>query len=460
MTSLASPLPLIDDELDLLGELLPLAGQEIIELGCGNARLARALLDRHPGSRVTGLEVDQRQHAKNLAAPQPGLRFVAAAAQAVPFPDASFDLALMLKSLHHVPQAVMAQALREAARVLHPGGHLYVSEPVYDGAFNDVVRLFNEERVVRAAAQAALDEALRGGAWVEVADRRFETSVQFRDFDDFEERMMRATYHDHRIDEATHAAVRTAFERHLGPEGARFTRPMHVRLLRTTGQATAASPESDRSLMNTAANSPSFSDPAGTWNRRFKADGYLFGTEPNAWLREHADVWRPGQRVLCVADGEGRNSVWLARRGLAIDAFDVAEVGVAKARRLAAAHGVSVDYAVADCDSLAWPQGVYDGVAAIFVQFADPAVRERLFANIRRCLKPGGTLVLQGYTPKQLEYKTGGPPIASHLYTQAMLREAFAGMEILELREYEAEVDEGSGHRGRSALIGMVARRR
>lgn len=234
MTSLVAPLPLIDDELDLLGELLPLAGQEIIELGCGNARLARALLDRHPGSRVTGLEVDQRQHAKNLAAPQPGLRFVAAAAQAVPFPDASFDLAVMLKSLHHVPQALMAQALRETARVLRPGGHLYVSEPVYDGAFNEVVRLFNEERVVRAAAQAALDEALRGGAWIEVADRRFETSVQFRDFDDFEERMMRATYHDHRIDEARHAAVRTAFERHLEPEGARFTRPMHVRLLRST----------------------------------------------------------------------------------------------------------------------------------------------------------------------------------------------------------------------------------
>jgi len=203
-----------------------------------------------------------------------------------------------------------------------------------------------------------------------------------------------------------------------------------------------------------------FADPAGTWNRRFEADGgYLFGTEPNAWLREHAGVWRPGQRVLCVADGEGRNSVWLARQGLAVDAFDIAEAGVAKARRLAAEHGVQVDFAVADCDGLAWPEGIYDGVAAIFVQFADPPMRERLFANIQRCLKPGGILVLQGYTPKQLEYRTGGPPIASHLYTQALLRDAFANMEILELQEYEAEVAEGSGHRGWSALIGMVARR-
>jgi SAM-dependent methyltransferase len=226
-----STLPLVGEELDLLDELVPLAGQEIIELGCGDARLARALLARHPDSRVTGLEVDARQHAKNLAAPQPGLRFVAAGAQSVPFADASFDLALMLKSLHHVPTALMGQALREAARVLRPGGHLYVSEPVYAGAFNDVVRLFNEEREVRAAAQAELDEAVRSGAWQQVADRWFDTPVSFRDFDDFERRMIRATYRDQPIDDARLAEVRAAFERHLGPDGARFTRPVHARLL-------------------------------------------------------------------------------------------------------------------------------------------------------------------------------------------------------------------------------------
>ena len=124
-----------------------------------------------------------------------------------------------------------------------------------------------------------------------------------------------------------------------------------------------------------------FADPAGSWNQRFAADGYLFGTEPNAWLREHAAVWQAGQRVLCVADGEGRNSVWLAQRGVRVDAFDIAEVGVAKARRLAGAQGVTVNFQVADCDSFAWPEAHYDGVAAIFVQFADPALRERLFAH-------------------------------------------------------------------------------
>ena len=203
-----------------------------------------------------------------------------------------------------------------------------------------------------------------------------------------------------------------------------------------------------------------FNDPAGTWNQRFAADGYLFGTEPNEWLREHAGAWQPGQRVLCVADGEGRNSVWLARRGLQVDAFDIAAVGVAKARRLAAEQGVTVDYQVADCDGYAWPEAHYDGVAAIFVQFADPALRERLFARMRSSLKPGGTLLLQGYTPKQLEYRTGGPPLVSHLYTPELLREAFVALDIVELCEYEAEVHEGSGHSGRSALIGLVARRR
>ena len=212
--------------------------------------------------------------------------------------------------------------------------------------------------------------------------------------------------------------------------------------------------------MNPTPSAP-FTDPAGTWNRRFSADGFLFGTEPNAWMSEHAGaLWQPGQRVLCVADGEGRNSVWLAQRGLRVDAFDIAELGVAKARRLAAERGVTVNFAVSDCDGYPWQDAAYDGVVAVFVQFADPAQRARLFGKMAGCLKPGGALLLQGYTPKQLEYKTGGPGVLSHLYTADMLRDALAGLEITEMREYEAELAEGSGHCGRSALIGVVARRR
>jgi len=232
MTSKTLPHPLISDELTLLSSMVPLADQRIVELGCGAAQMARNLLRRFPGSRVAALEVDERQHAKNLASPQQGLHFVSAGAQAIPAPDASFDLALMLKSLHHVPQPAMATALQEVARVLRPGGHLYVSEPVYAGSLNDVVRLYNEERRVRAAAQRALDDALNGPVWTPVDERHFDMPVQFRDFDDFEMRMMRPTFADHAIDDTKRAAVRAAFETHLGPDGAQFRRPMHVRLLR------------------------------------------------------------------------------------------------------------------------------------------------------------------------------------------------------------------------------------
>ena len=203
-----------------------------------------------------------------------------------------------------------------------------------------------------------------------------------------------------------------------------------------------------------------FANPAQTWNRRFAEEGYLFGTAPNRWLQSVAGLWQPGARVLCVADGEGRNSVWLAEQGLMVEAFDIAELGVAKARRLAAERGVSVRYTVADCDAFDWPEAAFDGVAAIFVQFADPGLRSRLFAQMQLCLKPGGTLLLQGYAAEQLNYRTGGPPLLSHLYTEALLRDAFAGMDIVALHSHEDDLAEGSGHHGRSALVSLVARRR
>lgn len=208
-------------------------------------------------------------------------------------------------------------------------------------------------------------------------------------------------------------------------------------------------------MMSTSA----FPDPAGTWNKRFEAADYIFGIEPNDYLRKKAHMLAPSGRVLCVADGEGRNSVWLARQGMRVDAFDIAEVGVAKARKLADDAGVTVNHDVADCDAWPWPVDAYDAVVAIFVQFADPAMRERLFARMAAALKRGGLLVLQGYTPRQLEYKTGGPPVLSHLYTADMLRDAFAALEIIELDTYEAELSEGNHHSGRSALVGMIARR-
>lgn len=204
----------------------------------------------------------------------------------------------------------------------------------------------------------------------------------------------------------------------------------------------------------------SFPDAREFWNGRYAAEGYLFGTEPNAFLVSQAHRLKPGQHALSVADGEGRNSVWLAAQGLEVTAVEISPVAVEKARRLAAQRGVSPRLEVADVLDFDWGRERFDVVAAIFIQFAAPAERERLFARTREALKPGGLLVMQGYTPRQLEYRTGGPPRAENMYTEALLRSAFGGMEILHLAEHDDEIREGSGHCGRSALIDLVARKK
>ena len=226
--------PVIRDELGLLDGLVDLASHpRVIELGCGAAQLSRRLLERFEGAGVTALEVDERQHAKNLASPQARLTFVAAGAQAIPFEAGRFDLALMLKSLHHVPLDLLDQALAEVHRVLRPGGLLYVSEPVFAGALNEVMRLFHDEQVVRAAALAALHRAIASGAWEAVSETCFDVPVHYRDFAEFEQRMIGVTYQNHRLDAATLAAVRARFEPHMGADGAHFVLPMRVNLLRT-----------------------------------------------------------------------------------------------------------------------------------------------------------------------------------------------------------------------------------
>jgi len=227
---------MIHNELDILTELVPLgAGLRVIELGCGNARLLTELLQRCPSCEALALEVDAMQHAKNLARQpedlQPRLRFLQESATSIPAADASFDLALMLKSLHHIPQPGMQAALAQTWRVLKPGGWLYVSEPVYDGALNNIVKLYNEEGPVRAAAQAALDQALLTGAWLQTAERRFDMPAHFPNWESFEQRMLYPSFADHRITDDLRHRVKAAFEPYCSAEGASFTRPMHVRLL-------------------------------------------------------------------------------------------------------------------------------------------------------------------------------------------------------------------------------------
>lgn len=199
--------------------------------------------------------------------------------------------------------------------------------------------------------------------------------------------------------------------------------------------------------------------PVPDWDARFAGDGYLFGTAPNAFLAAHAHLIAPGGRVLCVADGEGRNGVWLAARGYVVESFDGSPVAVAKAGRLAAERGVEVRAEVATLDDWDWPRGRYDAVAAIFVQFAPPPMRRRMWARILAALRPGGLLLSEGYGLGQLAHGTGGPRTPANLYSAALLHEELAAFAVASIREYEAEVDEGPAHSGLSALVDAVARR-
>ncbi len=194
------------------------------------------------------------------------------------------------------------------------------------------------------------------------------------------------------------------------------------------------------------------------WDERFRRDGYYFGTEPAQFLKEHAGPLDPASRVLSICDGQGRNSVFLAGLGHDVVAFDISPVGVANAKRLAESTGVSVEYQVAEIEDWDWSQRI-DAVVAIFFQFAPPALRKAIFLGLSKTIKPGGLLLLHGYAPRQIGYGTGGPPFVENLYDLPLLENAFAGWDIIVARDYDAEISEGPGHSGRSALVDFVARK-
>ena len=195
------------------------------------------------------------------------------------------------------------------------------------------------------------------------------------------------------------------------------------------------------------------------WEQRFETEDYVFGTEPCGFLVRHAGLLRPGWQALAIADGEGRNSVFMAEKGLRVTAMDNSMAGLAKARRLAETRHVSICFRQQDLRRWNWQPARYDLVAAIFIQFAGPEFRAEIFNGIETTLKPGGLLMLHGFTPRQLEYGTGGPPCADQMYTIEMLSERFGGWNILRLAEYDADNSGGRGHTGRSALIDLIARR-
>jgi SAM-dependent methyltransferase len=193
------------------------------------------------------------------------------------------------------------------------------------------------------------------------------------------------------------------------------------------------------------------------WEGRFAAPEYIFGTEPNVFLAAQKELLPKRGRALAVSDGEGRNGVWLAEQGLDVLSIDFSPAAQAKARALAQTRGVTIATELVDLAQFAWPEAAFDVVIDIFTQFFGPDGRAAKFAGIRKALKPGGLLLLQGYRPEQVAYGTGGPKEIENMYTRALLEREFAGFERIRIDEYDVEMHEGSAHGGMSAVIDLVA---
>ncbi len=194
------------------------------------------------------------------------------------------------------------------------------------------------------------------------------------------------------------------------------------------------------------------------WDSRFAEKGYAYGTEPNGFLVSQKRYLKAGTKALAVADGEGRNGVWLAQQGLDVLSVDQSVVGLAKARELAAQRGVSIRTEQTDLTTWKWPENEFDVVVAIYIHFP-PAVRAPMHARMVAALKPGGVLILEAFTPKQLEYKTGGPQDPAMLYTMEMLQKDFGAGERLLLEEVITGLNEGPYHRGQAAVVRLVLKK-
>ena len=219
-------------ESEIYERMLSLDNKHLLELGCGSAEITRNLATAGKNRRVTALEVDQIAHKKNLQITDlPNVSFVLSGAQAIPLADASVDVVFMFKSLHHVPLELMQSSMHEISRVLKPGGFVYISEPVFAGDFNEVLRLFHDEQIVRQAAFDSVKKAVDDGLFKLVEETFFNAPMRFENFAEFENNTIKATHSEHNLDEELYQLVKQRFEQHLGDDGANFLMPIRVDLL-------------------------------------------------------------------------------------------------------------------------------------------------------------------------------------------------------------------------------------
>lgn len=226
------PIETICQEHEIYESLLALDGKEILELGCGNADITRQIATGGRDRRITATEVDQVQHRQNLLIDDlPNVTFIEAGSQAIPAENNRYDLAFMFKSLHHVPTEMMAAAMSELSRVLKPGGMAYISEPVFDGNFNEMLRLFHDEEQVRKAAFEAIKVAVEERRFSLVKQVFFNLPIQFANFSDFADKVINVSHTEHRLSEELLAQVKERFMENRQQDSFKFLQPIRVDLL-------------------------------------------------------------------------------------------------------------------------------------------------------------------------------------------------------------------------------------
>jgi 2-polyprenyl-3-methyl-5-hydroxy-6-metoxy-1,4-benzoquinol methylase len=208
---------------------------------------------------------------------------------------------------------------------------------------------------------------------------------------------------------------------------------------------------------------PTPSPQGAFWDQRYSEPGFAFGEKPNVFLMSQAAHYHKGMSALVPGDGEGRNGVFLAECGLRVTTVDASRIGVHKAMFVASERGVSIDAHCADLETWGWPEGQYDLVVSIYLHFP-ASLRPRMHAAMLKALKPGGLLLLEGYSPRQLLHRAngsvGGPHDVTMLFEPDELRRDFAGANIVGLEEVSVDLAEGKRHHGRSSVVRLIARRK
>ncbi len=205
-------------------------------------------------------------------------------------------------------------------------------------------------------------------------------------------------------------------------------------------------------------NSKDIFDLNQRWNERYQQNDYFYGKAPNDFLKSKSGIFLPNKKVLCLAEGEGRNSVFIAKQGCHVTAVDFSPVGLEKLQKLARENSVTIETVCADLKDYDMGQGQWDIIVSIWCHLPSE-LRKTVHKRVTDALKPQGYFLLESYTPDQIPKNTGGPKELDRLMTAKSLKLDLAGLKMVELREAERIVSEGVGHNGLSAVVQALAQK-